>query len=116
MTVHKLILDDAFEEALYTLIAIHCNLEDYRLAYLLNKHLGITLSRKASDIDYNNGQVSYSIFEWEDHKQLVTWSLVSNICKTEELRETDYKSLFDNQEKITKIFQLLPEHKTVNYF
>ncbi len=116
MTVHKLILDDAFEEALYTLIAIHCNLEDYRLAYLLNKHLGITLSRKASDIDYNNGQVSYSIFEWEDHKQLVTWSLVSNICKNEELRETDYKCLFDNQEKITKIFQLLPEHKTVNYF
>ena len=116
MTVHKLILDDAFEDALYTLIAIHCSLEDYRLAYLLNKHLGITLSRKASDIDYNNGQVSYSIFEWEDHKQLVTWSLVSNICKTEELRETDYKSLFDNQEKITKIFQLLPEHKTVNYF
>ena len=62
-------------------------------------------------------QVSYSIFEWEDHKQLVTWSLVSNICKTEELlAKQDYKSLFDNQEKITKIFQLLPEHKTVNYF
>jgi len=116
MAIHKLILDDAFEDTLYTLIAIHCSLEDYRLAYLINKHLGITLSRKASDIDYNNGQVSYSIFEWEDHKQLVTWSLVSNICKTKELQQIDYKSLFDNQEKITKIFQLLPEHKTVNYF
>ena len=116
MAVHKLILDDAFDDALYTLIAIHCSLEDYRLAYLLNKHLGITLSRKASDIDYNNGQVSYSIFEWEDHKQLVTWSLVSNICKTEELQQSDYTSLFDNQEKITKTFQLLPEHKTVDYF
>jgi hypothetical protein len=116
MAVHKLILDDAFEEALYTLIAIHCRLEDYRLAYLLNKHLGITLARKASDIDYKNGQVSYSIFEWEDQKQLVTWSLVSNICKTEELQKSEFTSLFDNQEKITKTFQLLPEFKTVNYF
>lgn len=116
MAVHKLILDDVFEESLYTLIAIHCRIEDYRLAYLLNKYLGVTLSRRSSDIDYKNGQGSYSIFEWEDHKQLVTWSLVSNICKTEELQETDYKSLFDNQEKITKTFQLLPEHKTVNYF
>jgi hypothetical protein len=116
MAVHKLILDDAFDEALYTLIAIHCRLEDYRLAYLLNQHLGVTLSRKKSDIDYNDGQISYSIFEWEDQKQLVTWSLVSNICKIEELQQSDYKSLFDNQQKITKTFQLLPEYKTVNYF
>jgi hypothetical protein len=116
MAVHKLILDDAFDEAIFTLIAIHCRLEDYRLAYLLNKHLGITLSRKDSDIDYNDGQISYSIFEWEDQKQLVTWSLVSNICKAEELQKPDFKSLFDNQEKVTKTFQLLPEHKTVNYF
>ena len=117
MAVHKLILDDVFEEASYTLIAIHCRLEDYRLAYLLNKYLGITLSRKSSDLDYKNGQGSYSIFEWEDHKQLVTWSLVSNICKTEEeLQQTDFTSLFSNQQKVTKTFQLLPEHKTVNYF
>ena len=116
MAVHKLILDDAFDEALYTLIAIHCRLEDYRLAYLLNKHLGITLSRKVSDLDFKNGQVSYSIYEWEDKKQLITWSLVSNICKTEELQQSDYTSLFDKQEKITKTFQLVPEHKTVNYF
>lgn len=116
MAVHKLILDDAFDDAVYTLIGMHCRLEDYRLAYLLNKHLGITLSRKKSDIDFKGGQGSYSIYEWEDHKQLLTWSLVSNICKTEELQQTDVTSLFDNQEKITKTFQLIPEHKTVNYF
>ncbi|WP_298550310.1 IPExxxVDY family protein [uncultured Algibacter sp.] len=116
MAVHKLILDDAFNDALYTLIAIHSSLEDYRLSYLLNKHLGIALSRKATDLDFKNGQISYSIYEWEDQKQLVTWSLVSNICKTEGLQQTDYKSLFDSQEKIIKTFQLLPEHKTVNYF
>lgn len=116
MAVHKLILDDTFDDSVYTLTAIHCRLEDFRLAYLLNKHLGICLSRKVSDLDAKNGQASYSIFEWEDVKQLITWSLVSNICKTEEIQQTDYKSLFDNQEKITKTFHLLPEYKTVNYF
>lgn len=116
MAVHKLILDDTFDDSVYTLTAIHCRLEDFRLAYLLNKHLGICLSRKVSDLDAKNGQASYSIFEWEDVKQLITWSLVSNICKTEEIQQIDYKSLFDNQEKITKTFHLLPEYKTVNYF
>ena len=116
MGVHKFILDDTFDEALYTLIAVHCRLEDYRLAYLINKYLGISLTRKPSDLDFKNGQVSYSIYEWEDHKQLITWSLVSNMCKTEELQKRKYTSLFDTKEKIIKTFHLLPEHKTVNYF
>ncbi|WP_298531852.1 IPExxxVDY family protein [uncultured Algibacter sp.] len=116
MAVHKFILDDTFDESLYTLIAIHCRLEDYRLAYLINRNLGISLIRKASDLDFDDGQVSYSIYEWEDRKKLVTWSLVSNVCKTEELQSRDYKSLFDTQEKIIKTFHLLPEHRTVNYF
>ena len=116
MAVHKLIFDEAFDEVLYTLIAIHCTLEDYRLAYLLNKHLGISLTRKASDLDYKDGTVSYSIYEWEDTKQLVTWSLVSNVCKTETLQKINYKSLFDTQQNITKTHYLLPEYKTVNFF
>ena len=115
MAVHKLVLDDAFDDAVFTLVAIHCRLEDYRLAYLLNKHLGTRLTRKTSDIDVNDGKTAYSIFEWEDEKQMVTWSLVSNICKTEELQKSSFESLFNNQEKITKTYYLVPEHKTVNY-
>jgi len=116
MAVHKLILDEDFDDAVYVLIAIHCRLEDYKLAYLLNKNLGTNLARKVSDIDAKNGRASYSIFEWKDEKQLTTWSLVSNICKTEEILQTNYSSLFENEEKITNIFHLLPEHKKVNYF
>lgn len=116
MAVHKLILDDVFDEALFSLIGIHCTLEDYRLVYLINKYLGITLIRKPLDLDYNNGKSSYSIFEWEDNKQLTTWNLVSNICKTESYQQVKYKSLFDNQEKITRTTHLIPEYKRVNYF
>ncbi|MFD1615944.1 IPExxxVDY family protein [Gelatiniphilus marinus] len=116
MAVHKLVLDDVFEEALFTLIAIHCTIEDYRLAYLLNKHLGINLVRKPLDLDYNNGKSTYSIFEWEDNKLLTKWNLVSNICKTQETPKSNQQSLFSTQQQITKTFNLIPEHKGVNYF
>lgn len=116
MAVHKLILDDVFDEVEYTLIAIHCTLEDYRLAFLLNKHLGISLTRKPSDLDYNNGKSTYSIFDWEDNKQLTNWSLVSNICKTESFEQINYQSLFDVKEKITKTTNLIQEYKRVDYF
>ncbi|AUP79623.1 IPExxxVDY family protein [Flavivirga eckloniae] len=116
MAIHKLILNDIFEEDLYTLVAIHCTLEDYRLAYLLNRFLGISLIRKPLDLDYQNGESTYSIFEWEDKKQQTIWNLVSNVCKMEVYRESANESLFDSEEKITRIAYLVPEYKTVNYF
>ena len=116
MAVHKLILDNVFEELDCTLIAIHCSIEDYRLAYLLNKHLGINLTRKASDLDYSSNKAVYSIFEWEDENQLTTWSLVSNICKTDTYKQVHFNSLFNTEEKITQTTYLIPEHKAVNFF
>ncbi|WP_242203129.1 IPExxxVDY family protein [Aestuariivivens insulae] len=116
MAVRKLVLDDFFDEEQYTLIGIHCTLEDYRIAYLLNKHLEINLLRKPVDLDFDNGKSTYSIFEWEDDRHLKTWSLVSNICKREEFQDTTYTSLFETQEPITKTFNLIPEYKRVNFF
>lgn len=116
MAVHKLTLDDVFDEVECTLIAIHCTVEDYRLAYLLNKHLGTNLNRKLADLDYNNGKATYSIFEWENHKQLTTWNLVSNISKIEIYKQHNPNSLFSTEERITQTNYLIPEHKAVNYF
>lgn len=115
MAVHKLILDDIFDESVFTLIAIHCTIEDYRLAYLLNKFLGINLVRKKSDLGFNNGKALYSLYKWKDKKQMLTWNLVSNICKTNDYRQTDSGLLFEATQSITKTFNLLPELKTVNY-
>lgn len=116
MAVHKLILDNVFDEVNYTLIAIHCTIEDYRLAYLLNKNLGISFKRKTCDLDLNSGKSSFSIFDWEDEKQLLTWSLVSNICVKEIYEVAQYQSLFNTENKVTKTFNLVPEKKRVNYF
>lgn len=116
MAIHKLILDDIFEEVDGTLIAIHCTIEDYRLAYLLNKHLSTNLTRRRSNLDFSFNNATYSIFEWKDSKQLTTWSLVSNICKTETYKTDNFNSLFNTEEKLTKTTYLVPEYKAVNYF
>lgn len=115
MAKHQLLLDD-FYDPYFSLIAIHCRLEDYRLAYLLNQHLNIRLSRKAQDLDYNFLAASFSIYEWEDAQQLTTWNLISNVCKREEDSLQSSGSLFNSKEKVLKTYHLLPEFEKVNFF
>lgn len=114
MALHKLMVDDFYDDT-YNLIAIHCRLEDYRLAYLLNQSLDLRLQRKTEDIDMEYLKSSYSIFEWNNASQFVTWNLVSNVCKKEE--DSLYSTgLFQTNEKVIKTFNLVPEYKKVDYF
>ena len=115
MAMHKLFVEQFHEES-YALLAIHCNLEDYRLAFLLNKHLELKLKRCLKDLDFEYTLASYSIYEWEDKKQQITWNLVENICKKEEDGLTSTGSLFQSPTKIIKTFNLIPELDTVDYF
>lgn len=116
MAKHKLILEDVFEEVTYTLIAIHCSLEDYRLAYLLNKNLTINLARKEEDLDYDNLSASYSIFDWEDINHQTRWSLVNNVCRKESETLNNTNSLFGDIQKSIKTHNLISEYKNVDYF
>lgn len=115
MAVQKLVLDDFLDIHDYGLIGIHCSIEDYRLAYFLNQHLQINLSRKKNNLDFSN-QVQYPIFEWEDEKKLITWSLVANTCKVESQSMDQTESLFSNPQTTTKTHHLISEYKKVNYF
>lgn len=116
MAIHKLILDDVFEDVSCTLIALHCTIEDYRLAYFLNKYLNIALVRKPKDLDFDTGSTNYSVFEYEDKKTLITWNLISNICKIETESKIDKQSLFTVKQKVIKTYSLIPEYRKVNYF
>ena len=58
MAVHKLLVDD-FEDANYSLLAIHCDIEDYRLAYFLNQNLATRLVRTKEDLDFSNSAASF---------------------------------------------------------
>jgi len=114
MALHKLLVED-FDEDCFVLFAIHCNIDDYRLAYLLNKQLKVNLHRKPQNLDYKYTSASYSIYEWENTSQQVTWNLVSNICKKEEEGLSSSGSLFNDQPKITRTHNLIPEYKKANY-
>ena len=64
MQLYSLEIDD-FSSYDYHLIGIHSTLEDYRLAFLLNKHLGVNFKRASYDLDFenknNNSFTSFSI-------------------------------------------------------
>ncbi|WP_178991639.1 IPExxxVDY family protein [Winogradskyella schleiferi] len=115
MALHKLQVDDFYDDS-FKLIAIHCRLEDYRLAYLLNKHLGLKLERNDKDIDLKYLESSYSIFEWDNETEYVVWNLISNMCKKEEDGLSSTGTLFNESEKVLKTFNLISEFKKVDYF
>ena len=113
MAVRRLVLDDFVEEEHFLLIAIHCNLEDYRLAYLLNSYLNVSLKKKSEDLTFTSG-ASYGVYEWNCIKGINTWNFVSNVFKKEEIATTQ-NTLFNSQVNTKSLF-LVPEYKKVNYF
>ena len=114
MATHKLLVDDFYDTS-FSLLAIHCGLEDYRMAYLLNKQLGLNLSRMPRDLDYKYFAASYSVYEWYNNESQISWNLISNVCKKEEDSLQSSGSLFTLQNKVLKTYHLLPEYKNVDY-
>jgi hypothetical protein len=115
MKVHKLNLED-FEEDLYTLLAIHTRLEEYKLAYYLNRFLNLHLSRSKNDLDLNYLHASFAIYKWKDAKHDRNWTLIANKCQREVPRTVSSGTLFFDEghsETITTF--LVPEQKKSDY-
>ena len=118
MAIHKLDLDE-FDEIDYYLIAIHTTLEDYRLAYFINQHLPINLSKSKEEIliSIKEGETQFSRFYFDDEDNFISWNLIQNKNEVIGQKEKINQDLFSNssQEVATKVF-LLPELKKVDYF
>ena len=67
MQVHALEMDDFCEEK-YSLIGIHSTLEDYKLAYLLNKNLNTRLYKAKEDLEFiiEKKKASFSIYNYQN--------------------------------------------------
>lgn len=115
MALHKLIVDDFYDTS-FTLIAIHCQIEDYRLTYLLNKYLNLNLKRSKKDLDFNYLMASYSVFEYCNIYDCTKWNLFSNVCVSEVESLQSSGSLFGVNQKSSIKHYLVPERKNVNYF
>ena len=118
MGTHKLILDDDFAED-FSLIAIHCSEESYKLAYLLNQFVDIRLKREQLDLEYsNNGlEITFPLFGFNDQLKYTSYYLVANKCKSQIAKLSSSGGLFGEliqDETLTTI--LIPEYKQVDYF
>lgn len=100
----------------YLLFALHCNIEDHKLAFLINKHFDLKLKRRERDLDFfsKDGNITYPIFEYLYPQNEEFYYLVSNSCKTVIETTTSAGSLFeiDTEEKI---YHLIPEYKKADY-
>jgi len=112
MQLYSLDIDD-FSNDDYHLIGIHSTLEDYQLAFLLNKFFKINLKKASYDLDVKNGDYNsyYSIFEYTNKELYYDWFLINNSYKF--ITKPIKPGLFNESEIIT---HLLPEKKKIDYF
>lgn len=118
MAHHKLIFEEEDEDD-YTLIAIHCSEEPYKLAFLLNKYLNLRLYRKRLDLDFSKDglDISYPLFSYEDEFKYRKYTLVANLSRTVEAHFYSSGGLFRDLQSEKVVFNyLLPEFKKVDFF
>ena len=107
-------MEDSFSEE-FSLLAIHTDLEDFRLAYFLNKTLGLNLSRKEFDLNFIDSKGNFSVFEYVDQDNFLKWNLISNIYNHNFTANITSNDLFELSNELVKKFNLLSEYDNVNF-
>ena len=112
MAIHKIQINDFISDD-YELIAVHSSLDDYKLAYMLNKELGVQLSKNLAyvEIAIPEGKSAFSNYIFDDEKNDVVWTLIEN--KTTIINSNKQTTSLFEQVDIT-VF-LLPEFKKADY-
>ncbi len=106
-----------FEEPDYRIIGIHTTLEDYKLAYLLNHQINFNFTRIHPDPDYviESKKAFFSVFEFQDAKNLIDWYLISNKFKVSPPKGNSL-GLFKTEEAFASSYVYLqPEVKEADF-
>jgi len=111
---HKLTLNQFPEN--YHLIAIHSDLDEFRLAFFLNKKLNIGLKRKNDDIYFAEQDANYSQYEYLDNTKYLKWIFFSNKSLVLEKNSKDDLNLFSQENVASNKMNLLSQQKSVDYF
>ncbi len=113
MTNYKLEITDFFSPD-FELIAIHSKIENYRLAFFLNKMLSIGFIKCDDEVvQLKKGETfCFSKFIFEDQENQTDWILVENIQSKQHTEQ--FGNLFMDFENV-KTSYLLPELKKVDY-
>ena len=114
MNSHKLNLNQFPEN--YHLIAIHSNLDEFRLAFFLNKKLNIRLKRKNKDIYFAEQDSNFSSYEFLDNTKYLKWIFFSNKSLVPKKTSDDNLSLFGEGNTVLNEMNLLNHQKSVDFF
>lgn len=105
-----------FDDHEYTLVAIHSQLEDYRLAYFLNQNLNLLLQKEQKKVVIKSkfGDIFFSKFSFENEELDMIWTLIQN--KNEIVTTNSTPNLFATKtlQSETNVY-LLSELKNVDY-
>lgn len=107
----KLTFDD-FESNDFELLAIHSNLKDFKLTFLINLKLSVLMAKNDNEISIKsaNGTGKFSRFSYNDLNQDVTWELLKNQTN---FNSNQNNTGFFSEDYIT--MNLIPELKTADY-
>ena len=108
MPIHRLSSDDLEKD--YKLIAIHSNIEPYKLAFEINKKLKIQLKRSSFDLSFKNKS---SIFDLYKHiSEVFNTKLYLILNKSTEKKKIEGQLLFENFDEQS---YLIPELRKAQY-
>ncbi|MFD2824983.1 IPExxxVDY family protein [Leeuwenhoekiella polynyae] len=116
MPALKLLLDDVFDFD-FTVIAIHCSLEEYRMAFLINKYAGLRL-KSSDDVDFfvKNDKYSFTVMRFDDQKNYQSYTLIANKYKLKYDKRAINSDLFtESESEHYKTLNLVPEVKNADY-
>ena len=111
---HKLNLNQFPQN--FHLIAIHSDLDEFRLAYFLNEKLNISLIRRNKDIHLAENNAYYPSYEFLDETKYLKWIFFSNKSLVSELPNVDDNGLFSSRSLVKNEISLLSNKKQVDYF
>ncbi|MUP45033.1 IPExxxVDY family protein [Gramella sp. BOM4] len=116
MQSHKVLLD--VEDEHFQLIAIYSSMEEYKMAFFLNKYLKLKLTRDRKDIDFmhRDFHAVYPLYSFKNPANYLNFELVANKFKGKPVMVLSSGSLFQEEEVSPQEVYLVPEYSKVDYF
>lgn len=97
----------------YSLIGIHSTEEDYRLAYLINRHLKTKFNRFKHNLDFQDSNAEFPLFEYKDESNFMNYYLINN-KHIQYVNTNESGGLFGGNYTTTSY--LIPEKKKIDFF
>lgn len=96
-------------------MGVHTPIEAYQLVYYINKNTSLLLCRSKTDLQNENNQGIFQLFEWENPEQDINCFLFSNKYQEEKVQTTtNNNTLFELPQR--NEVSLFSEFKQVDFY